>query len=50
MMSSGLEKIVQGVISLFSLLNSTRQKSASFEPLTDLLAFVVGKLWPKNDN
>jgi len=50
MMSSGLEKKFQEVISLFFLLKKIRRKSAVLEPLIGLLTLVVGKLWLKNTN
>jgi len=49
MTSSGHEKNIQGVISLRLLKKQTKRKSASLEPLISLLALVVGKLWPKNN-
>ena len=43
----GAREEMQGAISLFCPLKQTKQKSASLEPMVDLLALVVSKLSPK---
>jgi len=49
MMSSGPGAQPQGAIFCFFLVIYTKQKSPSLEPLIGFIAFVVGKLWPKNN-